>query len=89
MIPRQVPAELEHLTALEARLIARVDVISSITHRKSGRYNYGGHVLNIEQDLSEVVYKLPRLPRDVNFVCIKRAGANGSVRECKVRRERV
>ena len=43
----------------------------------------------MEQNISDVANKLPRMPKDAQFVCLKKRGASGTTFTCKVSRERV
>ena len=54
-----------------------------------GQYGYSGHVVNLSQNVSSFVSKLPRLANDLDILLVRRNGDNGSHRDFKVNRSKV
>ena len=61
MDPGSVPAELKGLSQTEEMLIARCCPIMRVIHLKGGQLGYGGHVVNVAQDITTFAATLPRL----------------------------
>ena len=61
MDPGSVPAELQGLTQTDEMLIARCCPIMRVLHLKGGQLGYGGHVVNVAQDITTFAATLPRL----------------------------
>ena len=61
MDPGSVPAELLGLSQTAEMLIARCCPIMRVIHLKGGQLGYGGHVVNVAQDISTFAATLPRL----------------------------
>ena len=76
MDPGSVPAELQGLTQTEEMLIARCCPIMRVLHLKGGQLGYGGHVVNVAQDITTFAATLPRLAADVPITIIRREGKN-------------
>ena len=55
MDPGSVPAELLGLSQTEEMLIARCCPIMRVIHLKVGQLGYGGHVVNVAQDITTFV----------------------------------
>ena len=65
MGPGSVPVELQGLTQTEEMLIARCCPIMRVLHLKGGQLRYGGHVVNVAQDITTFAATLPRLATNV------------------------
>ena len=63
-----VPKELESLSHAEKMLIQRVSPFVPLHHIKQGVMGLTGHVCAFEQDIGELVQKLPRMPSDVSIL---------------------
>ena len=74
MYPGSVPAELQGLSQTEEMLIARSCPIMRVIHLKGGQLGYGGHVVNVAQDISTFAATLPRLAADVPIIILRREG---------------
>ena len=72
MDPGSVPAELLGLSQTEM-LIARCCPIMRVIHLKGGQLGYGGHVVNVAQDITFAA-TLPRLAADVPIIILGREG---------------
>ncbi|CAM9499968.1 unnamed protein product [Ectocarpus sp. 12 AP-2014] len=71
-------------------LIARCCPIMRVLHLKGGQLGYGGHVVNVAQDISTLAAALPRLAADVPITIIRREGQEpGQHKDLHVRRARV
>ena len=90
MDPGSVPAELQGLTETEEMLIAPCCPIMRVIHLKGGQLVYGGHVVNVAQDITTFAATLPRLTVDVPIIIIRREGQEpGQHKDLHVRRVRV
>ena len=90
MDPGSVPAELQGLSQTEEMLIARCCPIMRVIHLKGGQLGYGGHVVNVAQDITTFAATLPRLAADVPIIIIRREGQEpGQHKDLHVRRVRV
>ena len=69
-----VPAELKGLSQTEEMLIARCCPIMRVVHLKGGQLGYGGHVVNVAQDITTFAAALPRLASDVPIIILRREG---------------
>ncbi len=67
-------------------LISRVLPIMSIYRLPHGQYAYGGHVINLPQDINTFVNSLPRSPSTLDVLIVRREGAAESHKDFKVRR---
>ena len=85
-----VPAELQGLSQTEEMLIARCCPIMRVIHLKGGQLRYGGHVVNVAQDITTFAATLPRLAADVPIIILRREGQEpGHHKDLHVRRVRV
>ena len=57
-------------------LISPVLLLMSIYRLPHGQYRYGGHVINLSQDIPSFVSSFPRLPSDVDIVIARKEGSN-------------
>ena len=90
MDPGSVPAELQGLTETEEMLIAPCCPIMRVIHLKGGQLVYGGHVVNVAQDITTFAVTLPRLAADVPIIILRREGQEpGQHKDLHVRRVRV
>ena len=90
MDPGSVPAELKGLSQTEEMLIARCCPIMRVVHLKGGQLGYGGHVVNVAQDITTFAATLPRLAADVPIIILRREGQEpGQYKDLHVRRVRV
>ena len=67
-------------------LISAVLPIMSLYRLPHGQYGYNGHVINLPQDVACFVHSLPRLPRDLDVIVVRKEGAAQSHRDFRVRR---
>lgn len=75
MIPCKVPFELSYLSFFEKLLIARVNPVMSvitISNKNVKIQKFRGHIINISQDIGNIAKILPRLPKEMNTVLIKK-----------------
>ena len=89
MDPGIVPKELTGLTQIEEILISPVMPMMSVYRLPHGQYGYSGHVVNLPQNVSSFVSKLPQLPNDLDILLVRRNGDSGSHRDFKVRHAKV
>jgi ATP-dependent DNA helicase PIF1 len=89
MDPGEQPHVLRVLTQVEEMLIARVNPILQVTHARGGKYKYSGHTISFPQDISMIARNLPRRVEDLDFLIVRRCGAQSKYYECYVKRSRV
>ena len=90
MDPGSVPPQLQGLTQTEEMLIARCNTIMRVLHLKGGQLGYGGHIVNVAQDVTTFAATLPRLAADVPIIIIRREGQEpGQHKDLHVRRAHV
>ena len=66
-------------------LISRVLPIMSVYRLPHGQYAYGGHVINLPQDINTFVNTLPCSPSTLDILIVRREGAAESHKDFKVR----
>ena len=89
MDPGTVPPLLQGLTQVEEMLISSVIPMMSVYKLPHGQIGYGGHIINLPQDVSRFVSTLPRHPSDLDFIVVRKATASGTHKDFRVRRSRV
>ena len=89
MDPGVVPPELMSLTQVEEMLISPVMPMMSVYRLPHRQFGYNGHVINLPQNVSSFVSKLPRLPSDLHILLVRRNGDNSSHKDFKVCRATV
>ena len=78
--------QLQDLTQVEEMLISAVLPIMSIYRLPHGQYSYSEHVINLPQDVASFATSLPRLPRELDVVVVRKEGGVQSHRDFRVRR---
>ena len=89
MIPSVVPSQLQGLTQVEEMLIARALPIMRVYIKPGGQRGYSGHCINLPQNVTEVANFLPRYPKDLSVIVVKRKGKDNSFKDVTVRRQNV
>ena len=89
MIPCRTPKELKDLTQVEEMQISRALPIINVFLLKGGQRAYGGHCINLPQNVSEVVNSLPRYAEDIKVIIVKIKGKNDTCKDALVRRQKV
>ncbi len=77
---------MQGLTQVEEMLIAGVLPFMSLYRLPHGQYGYSGHVINLPQDVASFASTLPRVPRELDVVVVRKEGAANSHRDFRVRR---
>ena len=67
-------------------LISAVMPIMSVYRLPQGQYGYSGHVINLPQDVATFAQSLPRLPRELDVIVVRKEGANHTHHDFRVRR---
>jgi hypothetical protein len=57
---------------MEEMLIARTKTVMQVRWTKGRQLCYKDHIVNLQQNISEIATKLPRLPEEVDLVIIRR-----------------
>ncbi|CAN0161735.1 unnamed protein product [Laminaria digitata] len=76
MDPGNIPPQLQGLTQVEQMLIARACAIMRVYRLKGAQRGFGGHVVNVAQDVQEFATSLPRLAADLSVLIVLRQGAD-------------
>ena len=87
--PRSVPNQLKGLIQGEEMLIAKGCLVMRVYRLKGGQRGYGGHVVNLAQNIGGFVNSLPRPARDLPIIVVWRQGGKGTHKDLLVRRQRV
>ena len=89
MLPSLVPLQLLGLTQVEEMLIARALPIMRVYIKPGGQRGYSGHVINLPQNIAELAHSLPRYPKDLSVIVVKKKGKDNSFKDVTVRRQNV
>ena len=89
MDPGSVPDQLKGLTQAEEMLIAKGCPVMRVYRLKGEQRGYGGHVVNLAQNIGDFINSLPRPARELPIVVVRRQGGEGTHKELLVRRQRV
>ncbi|CAH3156372.1 unnamed protein product [Porites lobata] len=76
MLPSLVPLQLLGLTQVEEMLIARALPIMRVYIKPGGQRGYSGHVINLPQNIAELAHSLPRYPKDLSVIVVKKKDIN-------------
>ena len=87
--PGSVPNQLKGLTQVEEMLIAKACLGMRDYRLKGGQRGYGGHVVNLAQNIGDLVNSLPRPARDFPIIVVPHQGGEGTHKDLLVRRQRV
>lgn len=77
---------LQGLTQVEEMLVSAVLPIMTLYHLPQGQYGYGGHVINLPQDIASFANTLPRHHADLDVVVVRRENSAQSHRDFHVRK---
>ena len=67
-------------------LISAVIPITTIYRLRHGQYGYRGHVINLPQDLTTFATSLPRLPKELDILIVRKEGSDCTHRDFRVRK---
>ena len=84
-----MPDQLKGLTQAEEMLIAKGCPVMRVYRLKGGQRGYGGHVVNLAQNIGDLVNSLPRSTRELPIIVVRRQGGEGIHKHLLVRRQRV
>ena len=84
-----MPVELENLKQIEEMLIARVFPVISVYTKREGQRAYRGHCINFPQEVQQLLYTLPRQPKELPVIIVTVDGKNDMSKDLIVRREKV
>lgn len=74
------------MSQAEEMLISKVLPIMSIYRLPHGQYGYGGHILNLPQDVTSFINNLPRSVATLDIIVVRKQGATNSHKDFRVRR---
>ena len=86
MDPGVLPDELKGLSVVEEQLICQIAPSMSIHLLKHGGIGASGHCIAFPQEINEPAQILPRLPSDINIICVRKTGRNETSKDFKIRR---
>lgn len=72
MVPSAVPKELSGLTQVEEMLIACALPIIHVYIKPGGQRGFSGHCINIPQNIRELAHSLPRYPKDLPIIVVRK-----------------
>ena len=84
-----VLVQLKALTQAEEMLIAKGCLVMRVYRLKGGQRGYGGHVVNLAQNVADFVKRLSRAAKDLPIVVVRRLGGDDTHKDLLVRRQRV
>ena len=67
-------------------LISAVMPFMSIYRLPHGQYGYKGHVINLPQDITTFVSRLPRLPSQLDILLVRKEGSDNTHCDFRVRK---
>ena len=88
-VPLDIKKGLEELTMVEEMLISPILAIMSIYRLPGGALINRGFCANFQQDIQPLVYVLPRLPKDIPLLILKKKDQENNVKQFLVNRYRV
>ena len=88
-LPNDVKIALENLTMIEEMLISPLLAVMSIYRLPGGALISRGFCANFTQDLGELLHVLPRLPKDLPLLVLKKKDQANNVKQFIVNRQRV
>ena len=71
---------------VEEMLISAVIPLMSIYQLPHGQYGYKGHVINLPQDITTFATSLPRLPKELDILTVRKDGSDSTHRDFRVRK---
>ena len=74
------------VTSRKEMLISAVIPIMTIYRLRHGQYGYRGHVINLPQDLTTFATSLPRLPKELDILIVRKEGSDCTHRDFRVRK---
>jgi hypothetical protein len=89
LLPTDIKEDLEKLTMVEEMLISPILAVMSIYRLPGGALINRGFCANFSQDLGEILTTLPRLPKDLPLLVLKKKDQNNNVKQFIVNRHRV
>ena len=89
MDPGSMPDQLKGLTQAEEMRIAKGCPVMRAYRLTGGQRGYGGHVVNLAQNIGDFVNSLPRPARELSIIVVRRQDGEGIHKDLLVRRQRV
>ena len=77
---------MQGLTQVEEMLISAVIPLMSVYRLPHGQYGYKGDIINLPQDIKSFCTSLPRLPKNVDILIVRKEGGVNAHKDFKVRR---
>ena len=77
---------VQGLSQVEEMLISAVIPIMSIYQLPQIQYGYQGYVINLPQDIMTFATSLPRLPKELDILTVRKDGSDSTHRDFRVRK---
>ena len=87
MVPSAVQKELSGLTEVEEMLIAHALPIIHVYIKPGGQRGFSGHCINIPKNIRELAHSLPRYPKDLPVIVVRKKGKGNDFKDLVVRRQ--
>jgi len=89
MNPGKLPSELCDMTIIEQQLISKITPCINVHLLKHGGIASSGHCVTFPQEVNQPSQILPRLPKDIKILKVRKRGKNDTSKEFTVRRFKV
>lgn len=89
MNPGKLPSELCDMTIIEQQLISKITPCINVHLLKHGGVASSGHCMTFPQEVNQPSQILPRLPKDIKILKVRKRGKNDTSKEFTVRRFKV
>ena len=87
MVPSAVQKELSGLTEVEEMLITHALPIIHVYIKPGGQRGFSGHCINIQKNIRELAHSLPRYPKDLPVIVVRKKGKGNDFKDLVVRRQ--
>ena len=88
-LPNDIKSEFEKLSMIEEMIIAPVIAIMQVYRLPNGALTARGFVANFAQDINEITRVLPRLPKDLPILILKKVDQQNRAKQFMVNRNRI
>ena len=89
MDPGIMPEELKEMSMVEQQLICKIAPAISIHMLKHGGLASKGHCVTFPQEINEPCQILPKLPKEISIIKLRKKGCNATSKDFQVRRNKV
>jgi hypothetical protein len=89
LLPDEIKKDFVNLSMIEEMLISPLLAVMSIFRLPGGALVQRGFCANFAQDLTELTTTLPRLPKDIPFLILKKKDQSMNIKQFVVNRRRI